>query len=72
MDWCQAVAFTGNERTMSDSELEKAHCSAVSTPKKKIKTLYKQSFKQQWMTDENFKDWVKPDPSDKYSTLQFV
>lgn len=34
-------------------------------PKKKQKLWYSQSFNQDWLTDPELKDWIKPDPKDK-------
>ena len=55
---------------MSSSDSEEAGCSTDKTPpRKKTRISYKQAFKQEWMTDVDFKDWVKPDPKDKFSAL---
>lgn len=35
------------------------------SPKKKLKTWYVQSFKDEWLEDENFKDWLKKDNVNK-------
>lgn len=37
-----------------------------SPPKKKTKVWYSQSFNSEWLNDPEFKDWIKPDPNDKY------
>ena len=53
---------------MSSSDSEEPGCSTGSaTPRKKSKLYYKQAFKQEWMTENEFKDWVRPEPKDKFS-----
>lgn len=56
---------------MSDSEdSEEAGYSGTSTPpKKKVKMWYQQAFKKEWMEDDQLKDWIQPDPKDKYAVL---
>ena len=46
-------------------------CSSTchSPPRKKAKVWYKQAFKQEWLEEEEFKSWVKADPSDKFSAV---
>ena len=38
-------------------------------PWKKSKGWYQQSFNSGWLEDPELKDWVKPDPKDKYGAL---
>lgn len=48
------------------SESPTASSSGDTTPpKKKQKLWYSQSFNQDWLTDPELKDWIKPDPKDK-------
>ena len=54
---------------MSADEDQPGCSSYHSPPRKKTKTWYKQAFKQEWLQEEEFKSWVKPDPSDKFSAV---
>lgn len=43
--------------------------SSVSPPGKKKKLWYRQGFCEDWLTVDELKDWLKPDPSDKFAAL---
>ena len=53
------------------SDEDQPGCSSTyhSPPRKKAKVWYKQAFKQEWLEEEEFKSWVKADPSDKFSAV---
>ena len=40
--------------------------------KRKKKMWYNQSFSSEWLTDPEFKDWIKADPKDKNVVLCVV
>ena len=46
---------------MSDSE-----SGEKTPPKKKPKVWYNQAFKSDWLNDPELKDWIKPDPADRF------
>lgn len=59
---------TGPFLNMRDSE-EAGSSGNVTTPKKKAKVWYQQAFKIERMEDDELKDWIQPDPTDKYTVL---
>ena len=58
---------------MSQDEFHEAtqHCcsSAETPPKKKGKIWYDHAFCDEWLRDSELKDWIKPDPNNRYAAM---
>lgn len=55
-----------SDHSEPDEILPSGSGTASTPPRKKAKMWYQQSFRQEWLTDVEFKDWLKADPKDKY------
>jgi len=59
---------------MSDDEDERllgssSRITADTPPNKKAKQWYQQAFCDEWLADSELKDWVKPDPGNRYAAI---
>lgn len=57
------------ELSDSDREVTSGPSGASTPPKKKMKIWYKQAVRQEWLKDDEFKDWLKIDPEDKHTAI---
>jgi len=55
----------------SDDKIRKPGSSAGSDtpPRKKVKLWYKQAFNDEWLSDPELKDWIRPDSSNRYAVV---
>lgn len=64
---------------MSDAEAPLSDCDSgpsgsgastpVTPPKKRSRPWYQQAFRQEWLSDEEFKDWLQADSQDKHVAI---
>ena len=53
---------------MSDSAVPRGS-GDKSPPKKKAKVWYQRAFNDEWLSDPELKDWIKPAASDRYAVI---